>query len=378
MKIKSLAYADPRGDGWLLDTLRLKGGLNLFVGASGSGKTRVLNMLFNIGAFAASDRFANGKWTLHFEHAATEYTWQFDGDYVGDDREARVLSEDLWIGTPTHVGTSLFSRDDAHFTCGDMLVPKLAKESTAVYLLREEPAIKPVHEAFSQIIRRRFWSEDLQASVNLHPLPHRLIQKLDQRSAQLPEIAKAGLPLHTTLYIVGKYFPEAYALIVERFKRVFPFVTAIRTRPASQVLNVPVSGDILAAEIKERGIDKPVVLNEIASGMLKVLLIITDVVTASPDLLYLIDEYENSLGANAIDFLPSFLADCGGPRQFIITTHHPLLINTIPVSDWFVFHRKGLNITVMYGPEIESRYGRSKQQRFTQLINDPLYTEGVE
>jgi hypothetical protein len=106
--------------------------------------------------------------------------------------------------------------------------------------------------------------------------------------------------------------------------------------------------------------------------MVKVLLIITDVVTESPQTLYMIDEYENSLGVNAIDFLPAFLADCGGDRQFIITTHHPLLVNAVPVSDWFVFHRKGLNIRVMHGAEIESRYGHSKQQRFTQLINDPL------
>ena len=108
------------------------------------------------------------------------------------------------------------------------------------------------------------------------------------------------------------------------------------------------------------------------------LLIITDIVIAPADVLYMIDEYENSLGVNAIDFLPSFLAECGGARQFIITTHHPLLINAIPVTDWFIFHRRGLNIRVTHGHEVESRYGRSKQQRFIQLINDPLYTEGVE
>jgi predicted ATPase len=143
-------------------------------------------------------------------------------------------------------------------------------------------------------------------------------------------------------------------------------------------LDVPLGADVPVVFIKERGIKKPVQLNEIASGMQKVLLIITDVVTAPPDTLYMIDEYENSLGVNAIDFLPSFLNECGGSRQFIVTTHHPLLINAIPVSDWFVFHRRGLNIKVAHGSEIEARYGRSKQQRFVQLINDPLYTAGVE
>jgi predicted ATPase len=73
-----------------------------------------------------------------------------------------------------------------------------------------------------------------------------------------------------------------------------------------------------------------------------------------PDLRYMIDEYENSLGVNVIDLLPSFLAECGGARQVIITTHHPLLINAIPVTGWFIFHRKGLNIRVTHGDEVES------------------------
>jgi len=380
MRIKSLSYSDSRADGWSIDNLSLKNKLNLFIGASGSGKTRVLNILFNIGSFAArGGPFANGQWTLHFEHADIDYTWKYDGDPVGDDQEPQIFSEELWAGTPTHVTTSLFFRNETEFRAGEMPVPKLAKSSTAIYLLREEPAIQPVHEAFSRLLRRRFWSEDLHESVAFQAVPSQLIRKLEKRSVQMSDLGREGLTLHVTLYIVEKYFPQAYATIVQQFQRVFPFVTDIRIRPASEALNVrALTSDYPVALVKERGIEKPVHLNEIASGMQKVLLIITDVVTASPQLVYLIDEYENSLGVNAIDFLPAFLDDCGGERQFIITTHHPLLINTIPVSDWFIFHRKGLRIKVMHGQEIETRYGRSKQQRFTQLINDPLYSEGVE
>jgi len=141
---------------------------------------------------------------------------------------------------------------------------------------------------------------------------------------------------------------------------------------------MPLGTDIPVVLIKERGINKPIALSDVSSGMQKVLLIVTDVITTPTTMLYMIDEYENSLGVNAIDFLPPFLAECGGTRQFIMTTHHPLLINAIPVADWFIFHRKGLNIRVTPGEMVEARYGRSKQQRFTQLINDPLYTEGVE
>jgi len=379
MKIKSLKYAEPRGSGWSLDVLNLKDGINLFVGASGSGKTRVLNIIFNIGTSATQDRLFNGEWTVQFEHSGVTYTWQYEG-VSPDDREGpegRVLSERLWIGSPDQVETSLFSRTETEFSLDSKQVPKLGKTSTGIYLLREEDTIKPAHEAFSRIMRRRFWSDDLENSTNLTPIPLPLIRKLEKRADML-QMFRAPGSLHVVLYLLRRYFREQYTSICDHFKRVFPFVEDIEIGTAAATLNVPLSTDIPMALIKERGIKKPVQLNEIASGMQKVLLIITDVVTAPPDVLYMIDEYENSLGVNAIDFLPPFLAEVGGTRQFIITTHHPLLINAIPVADWFVFHRKGLNIKVTHGHEIESRYGRSKQQRFTQLINDPLYTEGVE
>jgi hypothetical protein len=231
MKIRSLEYVDPNPNGWSLEKLQLKNGLNLFIGASGSGKTRVLNILFNIGRFAAQDRFANGQWTLHFEHAGVEYTWKYEGHRLGDENEPLVVSESLSEGTPDHIGTSLFSRSETEFRRGDMLLPKLATTSTAVYLLREEPVIKPVHDAFSQIMRRSFWSEDLQHSVSLQPSPHRLIRRLDKRIAKVSDIGKADITLHIALYLLDKYFPESFALVLEQFKRVFPFVTDIRTEP---------------------------------------------------------------------------------------------------------------------------------------------------
>lgn len=377
MKIKSFTYSDSKDQpGWVLDTLQLKEGINLFVGASGSGKTRVLNMLFNIGLFATGNRFSAGKWTITFEHGGVEYTWKFEG-FVSEEREGHVVSEELLATAPEGTETSLFSRTETDFHFGTKEVPKLGTTSSGIHLLREEDIIKPVHEGFGRIMRRRFWSEDLENAMILQPVPRRTIRKLEKR-ADLLSIFKLGVTLHVVLYLLDRYFKTEYAMVCDQFKRVFPFVDDIRIRTAGEGLDVPLGADVSVAVIKERGIKKPVQLNEISSGMQKVLLIITDVVTAPPDTLYMIDEYENSLGVNAIDFLPSFLNECGGTRQFIVTTHHPLLINAIPVSEWFIFHRQGLNIKVTHGSEIENRYGRSKQQRFVQLINDPLYTAGVE
>ena len=109
--------------------------------------------------------------------------------------------------------------------------------------------------------------------------------------------------------------------------------------------------------------------------MQKVLLIIADIITLPKGSIYIIDEYENSLGINAIDFLPEFLDAHGTDIQFLITTHHPYLINSMPMKKWRVFHRNGSRVSIKDGAEFEEKYGKSKQKAFVQLINDPFYTD---
>jgi AAA domain, putative AbiEii toxin, Type IV TA system len=377
VKIRSLVFADPSRSGWSVDRLELGPAMNLFVGASGSGKTRLLNILFNIGLLATKENFYSGTWTLSFEHRDVRYTWKYHGAAAEDPEERQIESEELWVGTPEHIERRIFERTPTDFAYEGKTLPRLAKHNSGIYLLREDEAIKPIHEGFSRIMRRRFWSEDLSASVNMQSTPRHVIARLKRRP-NLEDLFMLTAPLHVSLYLLKTYFPQEYEVISDQFTRVFPFVERIDIGRADEVMRMPLGADIPVAVIKERGISQRVPLNEIASGMQKVLLIIVDIITSPDDLIYMIDEYENSLGVNAIDFLPAFIAECGGARQFIVTTHHPLLINAIPVRDWYVFHRKGLSIRVTHGHELESRYGSSKQQRFIQLINDPLYTDGVE
>ena len=108
--------------------------------------------------------------------------------------------------------------------------------------------------------------------------------------------------------------------------------------------------------------------------MQKALLIITDIMTLPKGSIYMVDEYENSLGINAIDFLPELLDDHGANSQFFVTTHHPYLINNMPMKTWRVFHREGSKVSIKSGEELERKYGKSKQQAFVQLINDPFYS----
>jgi hypothetical protein len=112
--------------------------------------------------------------------------------------------------------------------------------------------------------------------------------------------------------------------------------------------------------------------------MQKALLIITDLFSLPDDVVYMIDEYENSLGVGAINILPDILFSGEIPYQVFITSHHPYIISNFPLEYWYIAHRNGSNVKFSYGDELATRYGVSKQDLYIQLINDPIYSEGVK
>jgi len=179
--------------------------------------------------------------------------------------------------------------------------------------------------------------------------------------------------------MLSQYFKDTYDRICKEFINVFPFVSNYDVLNAEDFgLHLP--GIVPVFAVKERHMGETwIPLDQLSSGMKKVLLILTDIFTMPENGgVYLLDEYENSLGINAINFFPSILFESGTKSQFIITSHHPYIIGNIPVKSWIVLHRKGKEVLVKQGAEIEERYSKSKQKAFVQLINDPFYTEGIE
>ncbi|MGR9087574.1 MAG: AAA family ATPase, partial [Gammaproteobacteria bacterium] len=145
-------------------------------------------------------------------------------------------------------------------------------------------------------------------------------KELKKNSLEL--IYRHELTLSLKLYFLKEYFKPLYEEVCSFYKSLFPVIEHCEITEATNVAGkATINGRIPVFSIKERHVNKPIHLQELSAGMQKVLLIMTDIIALPPNSLYLIDEYENSLGINAIDFLPSFLADHGSNKQFIITTH---------------------------------------------------------
>lgn len=371
MFIVSYQYRDNENDGWNFSEVNFRR-VNLFVGATGSGKSRFLNTIFNISSFVHNNNeFRSGIWTIKFKVEGKQYEWEYKGRL--EKGVGKILHERLWAYGEDDLRNEIFLRDENSFVFNQTSLPKLPRDTTAIFLLKDEENVAPVHAGFGKLLRRNFFGSDLQEACAISNLPQELLANASNKEAW--EHIFQNLALGAKLYLLRETSLEKYNAIVNQYKDVFPTIENIDFTDGSKIFIAAGHGKIPILTVKEKGVFKPVMLHHLSSGMQKVLLIISDVITMSEESVYIIDEYENSLGINAISFLPDFLSLYATNSQFIITSHHPYLINKMPIANWQVFHRDGSNVSVVNGTQLEDRYGKSKQEAFIQLINDPIYNK---
>jgi predicted ATPase len=352
--------------------------LNLIVGGSATGKTRLLNTIFNGATMAVLNNvFYRGCWNMTCEHEGQIYRWEIETTGGNEGEDARVLNELIAKKHENGNEEILLSRDENQFTFKGNKLPKIAHSESGVSLLREEEEVKPLYEGFKLIRRRSFSGSELEQASGYIKIPQSFINKI-KKSRNFEELFSSNLNLNGTLYILSQYFKDMFNFLTKEFQNVFPFVNQCEVLNADHFgFNFP--GIVPVFAIKEKHSDHWIPLNEMSSGMKKVLLILTDIcIMPTKGGIYIVDEYENSLGVNAINFFPNILFDTDNPTQFIITSHHPYIIGNISPENWIVLHRKGTQVKIRQGEEFAKRFGKSKQLAFTQLINDSFYIEGVE
>lgn len=378
MFIKKYKYEGRAEEPWSFNQVEFSN-LNLFVGDSATGKTRLLNTMFNLGTFVVRDSYVGGFWDIEFEHFDKRFRWQIEAstnDAVDGDSK-RFIEEKLW----SYDGNKyvlIVDRDQERFLFNDKELPKLSPELTSLSLLKQEGQINPAFEGFSTMLRRRFFMNALEGVTNLSTISPDFIKKIEKNKS-LRDLFFEDPTLNAKLYILDKYFQTIFKEITDHYKAIFPFIQETRVLSLNEIAkHVGFASDIPVFCIRENGIDRWIPITEISSGMQKVLLVLTDILGLPEGGIYILDEYENSLGIGAINFLPEFLFDLEKNIQIFITSHHPYLINEIPPEKWFVFHRNGNTVSIKYGPELIERFGKSTQQAFIKLINDPFYTQGIE
>lgn len=377
MAILSYKFEDTGEAGFHFSKIDLER-LNLLVGATGSGKTRLLNTIFNLALFAVGKRplMGSSKWDLEIEQQGKRYRWEIESEVVKKG-ECVVKQETLSL-VRNEGNIEIVRREGSDFYYRGKKLPKLSRTQPSIFLLKEENDLDVLNESFGTVLRRYFWGDQLSNAVKYGFLANEFVEKVEEEK-DIRTLFGVEIDVSAKLWVLSKAFPKIYSIIYENFLKVFPFVQSVKLADLKEVSSKgSLPGIVAAFSIKEKSVGDWIYLDQLSSGMQKVLLILTDICTLPVGATYLIDEYENSLGVNAIDFFPNFLDEFETNAQIIMTSHHPYIINNIDPKYWFVFHRKGSEVKIKYGKEYAEKLGKSRQKYFVQLVNDPFYTEGVE
>lgn len=337
--------------------------VTLLVGLSGVGKTQILNAIeYSLKlAVNKSVRLCPYEVSLCFNIDENEYQWKYK--IMEAEEDIIEAKEKYYIFVYEELlenGKKLFYRDSSHAEIiGYQKVPAPKKDESLLIQYEEEDFVKPI---IGEILK--LYPIEIDMDV-LGAIDRDSFQKFKTKIREsitksgLPDFEKfSHLPIPLKIYIVKEYYQEIYAQIFSYVKELFMEINDISIVEDSE-------RDVVWVAIEVYG--KLLMQREISNGMLKAIYYIVELITMSPNSLVLIDEFENGLGVNCIDILAELLLNERNDLQFVITSHHPKIINQISHDKWKIIERQ-TNVVRNVSSE---QYGISHSQHdaYFNLLN---------
>ncbi|MCK5719131.1 MAG: ATP-binding protein [Thiomargarita sp.] len=392
MQIKSLSFHNNKTN-WHLEKVSFDV-LNLLVGISGVGKTKILEALGLIKKVATSKEYElDGiEWKICFCHKDQEYIWELKSEksgsvsdnssdnslikLLGEKENTKIIFEKITNITKEEV---IVKRSNELFEwSGTKVVPKLKRTESVITLLSEEENISPINQAFKNFIKLEANEYKSLGITNNSGLVVDLdkIKLKDEEKKQIhfQEFKKQFVrhPMLVRAFFLQKFYQKQFKELKEKFIDIFPFVEDIAIR------NVRIMNEThLFFEIKEYSLRDWIYQDKISSGMFRTLAYLIEISLAPEGSVILIDEFENGLGINCMPGTADFILDREIESQFILTSHHPYIIHNIPWENWQIVTRQGNKVKVTRATDIHELDTASSLDKFTQLINLAEYEEGI-
>jgi predicted ATPase len=370
MKIKSFSFSS-HSQNWHIEEVYFDN-LNLLVGVSGVGKTRILKALELICDIAKGkdQKLDDIEWSISFSHLGQDYRWDLktsssiDEAFSSQPGQAEILNEKL-IEFKDNEEIEILHRSNTESKLDGKKLPKLKRTESAITLLAEEDSIAPIAEAFKRLI---FTDETPQRGfIAMSSDPNFLPIFIDSESADIDNFKEIYVdgPIVYKAYLLQRFFPHIFGEIKDYYIEIFSVVKDVRVTVNRESNNKYT----LLFEIEEDGLENWISQERISSGMYRTLIYLIEISTAPEESVVVIDEFENSLGINCMPELTDFVLDKSPSLQFIFTSHHPYIINNIPWKTWQVVSRHNNKIRVRKATDIPALDTASSLDKFTQLVN---------
>ena len=320
----------------------------------------------------------NGKkWDVTFESLdGNIYNWKGEFqkkidtplDWVSEGIEkSNILWEELIENEKTIV-----KRENNKILFQGKETVKLAAHQSVISLLKEEPSIATVHAGLIKIKLIESTMRSLSFFIE-DQLLGRLMRFYSGKYQK--DIIDQELILGLKLLVVSQQEDKSlFEAIKRRYIDIFPQIEDIRMTQEQPSSKKDGNGYIL--QIKEKDVDNWIAEEDISSGMLRSLIQICELYLCPEGSLLLMDEFENSLGVNCIDELTNDILNSERNIQFVLTSHHPYIINNIPYQNWKIVTRKAGKVTIKNASDY--RIGESRHDYFIQLLQLDDFNNGIE
>lgn len=385
MTISEFKFEDKSLD-WRLEQFPLSK-LTLLVGASGVGKTQILRALMALKQIAGGSSINGINWKIEFNTISNQhYIWEgefenkgidifidIDDDDEDDNKKnkPRIIYEKLFLG-----GELVIDRNEDRILFFGNPTIKLSQQQSVIHLLKEEEKLNPAYNAI-----RKLDFADHSNSVNASQgfrFSFLNAKSLAKKYNTIEKIQESELETSLKLFFVQKVDKKVFATIKQRFGDIFPQIEDIKIAPLeTKEKEMPdLLKDYPFIQIKEKGVKHWISQNRISSGMFRTLMQLSELYLCSEGTVFLIDEFENSLGINCINEITNDILASKRKLQFVLTSHHPYIIDAIGYNNWKLVTR---NAGVIKTHNIDKfNIGKSKHSAFMQLIQLEEYQTGQE
>ena len=384
MKLLRLSYQD-LSSGLSIDSCEFFLDLNLLVGISGAGKTSILKAISNLKRITNGASINGVKWDVELltnDHVRYHWLGEFEvrkarslikieeDEFNNNDGENRVsiIRETLLKDQEV-----LIARNQEVIEFKHSKTPKLPSYLSCIELFNQEEDVFPVRQEFNKMI-----FNPLKFNISYSAVDKILENDEYAKYNSLSELQSSQLPISDKLLITYKKYPDTFEIIKRKFLDIFPqvedlkieFLEPFKLGDIGMLVSLTpifLLEDLPRIQIKEKNSHVWIVEPNISSGMIKSLMFLATIKLSPDGSVILIDEFENSLGVNCLDTLTEDLLVNYRDLQFIITSHHPYIINNISPAYWKIVTRKGGVIQVHNAADFH--ISKTRQKAFIDLIN---------
>ncbi len=375
MKIIKFRFED-KALNWRLEEMHLDTKLTLLVGASGVGKTQILKALMNLQKIAEGQSLNGIAWFIEFETLdKNHYIWEGEFEtssliFSGYSRMFKIIYESLILN-----GKKIIDRTAKKIMFNGQKTPKLVQQESILYLLKEEDLVKPAYENLKKLYFNDHISLFYQMSNQTYDsIDKNLFNQYNTLTKIQESEFKTTVKLMLLSFLQDKF---TFNLIKNRFISIFPTVEDIKVELGRWDFSISEGSFYqLDISIKEQGVDQWIYLPRMSWGMVRTLKQISELYLCAEGTVFLIDEFENSLGINCINEITQDILASERQLQFILTSHHPYIIDAISFANWKLVTR---NASVIKTHNIDKfNIGKSRHSAFMQLIQLEEYQTGQE